>query len=245
MTRTSRKFIGVLLAVSFLIAACTSPAATTTPAAPANDLSDSSPSPATTVPPTSAPQPTATTVPPTDTPVPTETAAPTQALAAAGGDACLAGTWEMADMSDYFSSVMAKANTPFTIASKEGSVRLTFGPDGKASMTANQWKATLAGTLQGLTLNVVISINGSASADYAATADKITFSNRTDDNLVMSATLNGQELFSGSSSELGAMFGIAGSDDTYNTITYECDGNTLNYVPPIANARAVVLTRVQ
>jgi hypothetical protein len=150
----------------------------------------------------------------------------------------------MTDMSDYFTSIMAKINTPFKLADKKGSVRITFGADGKAAMAADQWQVTLSGTVQGVVLNVVVSINGAATADYVVAADKVTFSNRKSDNMVMSATVNGQELFSGTSDELAALFGVSGSNNAYNTFPYACGSDTLKYTPPIKNASPVVLTRV-
>jgi hypothetical protein len=139
---------------------------------------------------------------------------------------------------------MVKIKTPFSITGREGSVRLTFGADGKAAMAANQWKVTLTGKVQNVPLTIVVSINGEATADYTAADGQIVFSNRQSDNMVMSSTVNGQELFSGTSDELASLFGIAGSDNAYNTFPYECAGSTLRYTPPIKNASQVILTRV-
>ena len=231
MSQLSRQFIVVMIVLTLIITACSSGATPTpTPAAPAA---------APTTAPTSAPVPTA-------TPAPTATTAPTDTPApqAASGDACLIGTWEMTDMSDYFTSIMAKTNTPFKLADKKGSVRITFGADGKAAMAADQWQVTLSGTVQGVVLKVVVSINGAATADYTAADGKIVFSNRRSDNMIMSSTVNGQELFSGTSDELASLFGVSGSNNAYNTFPFECGSDTLKYTPPIKNASPVILTRV-
>ncbi len=218
-----------------LLAACSS--------APASAPTSTAPTSAPVAAPTDTPAPTATPLP-TATPAPTDTPAPTNAPAQSSGPACLVGNWELANIGDYFASIMAKANTPFTQANQQGNIRLTFGSDGKAVWNANDWKVTLTAQVEGINLNVVVSINGSATADYSATADTITFSNRQSDNLVMSSSVNGQTLFSGTSDQLAAMFGVSGKSNAFNEFPYECSGDTLKYTPPIKNARPVVLQRV-
>ena len=175
------------------------------------------------------------TLAPIDTPVPQ----------AASGDACLIGTWEISDFSQYLASIAVRIKTPFTITGREGNVRLTFGADGRAAMKADQWKVTLTGKVQNVPLTIVISINGAAAADYAAADGKIVYSNRQNDNMIMSSTVNGAELFSGTSDELAGLFGITGSNNAFNTLPYECAGDSLRYTPPIMNASAVILKRVQ
>jgi hypothetical protein len=140
---------------------------------------------------------------------------------------------------------MVKIKTPFTLAGREGTVRLTFGADGKAAMQADQWKVTLTGQVQNVPLTIVISVNGAATADYTAADGKIVFSNRQNDNMVMSSTVNGQELFSGTSDELAGLFGVSGKGNAFNTFPYECAGDVLRYTPPVTNAKAVILKRVQ
>ncbi len=234
----SKLFILILLCLALAASACTS-AATTTPAssAPAQQQ-QSAPS---------APAAATATTAPTNTPVPTATTAPTETPApqAASGADCLVGTWAISDFSQYFASIMVKIKTPFTISDQSGNLSLTFGADGKATMNANQWKVTLTGNVEKVPLTIVISVNGAAHADYTAADGKIVFTNRTNDNMIMSSTVNGQQLFSGTSDELAGMFGVSGSNNAYNSFPYECAGNVLQYTPPIANAQPVILKRVQ
>ncbi len=225
----------ILLCLALVASACTSAATTTpAPAAPAQQQPSAPP----------AAQPTATTAP-TNTPAPTATSEPTDTPApqTASSVDCLVGTWEISDFSQYFASIMVQIKTPFTISDQTGNLTLTFGPDGKALMKADQWKVTLTGNVQNVPLTIVISVNGTAKADYTAADGKIVFTNRTNDNMVMSSTVNGQELFSGTSDELAGLFGISGSNNAFNTFPYECAGNLLNYTPPVKNAKAVILKR--
>jgi len=97
---------------------------------------------------------------------------------------------------------------------------------------------------QGVVLDIVVSINGRATATYTLSdPDKITFSNPQLGNLTFSATLNGKELFTGTPDEMAAMFGVS-PDPKYNTFPYECSGDTLKYTPPVKNARPLTFERV-
>ena len=165
--------------------------------------------------------------------------------APAQGAACLVmATWQLADMSNYFTGVMAQAGNGAKVVGQDGSITYVFGNDGIASVNANNFKMTLAVDVQGVSLEVIVSINGQATANYTLSdPNKITFSNPHLGDLKFSATLNGQELFTGTPDELAAMFGVS-ADPKYNTFTYECSGDTLKYTPPVKNAKPLTFKRV-
>ena len=235
MDRT-RLFILTMLCVALLGAACNSPASTTP--APAQQPSAAPAQPTA--------QPTATaTLAPTTTPAPTATTAPTATPAPAQGAACLTRSpWQLADMSDYFTGVMAQVGNGAKFVGQDGTVTYVFGTDGTASVTADNFKMTLGVDVQGVTLNIVVSINGHATSNYTLSdPNKITFSKPELGDLKFSATMNGTELLSGTPDELAAMFGIS-PDSKYNTFTYDCNGDTLKYTPPVKNARPLTFKRV-
>ena len=227
----SRLFAAVMLCLALLASACTSAATTTpAPAAPAQP----------------AVQPTATaTAAPTNTPAPTATTAPTATPAPAQGAACLVmASWQLADMSDYFAGVMSQAGNGAKFVGQDGTVTYVFGNDGVASVEADNFKLTLAVDVQGTTFNIIVSINGRATANFTLSdPDKITFSNPQLGDLKFSATMNGTELLTGTPDELAAMFGVS-PDPKYNTFTYDCSGDTLKYTPPVKNAQPLVFKRV-
>jgi len=201
----------------------------------------SSPAAPTAVPPTATTAPTATPVP-TNTPVPTDTPEPV----AISGDACVVGTWELSDMSTYMSSIIpATSGAAFTFVGQEGYVRYTFNPDGTVSFDANDFVVHFAIGISGVSLDLAVSIDGSGTATYAADAGTLTVSNSDADSLTFSATLGGEEMFSGASGELGSLFGVS-EDAASAMLLYQCAGDTLTYTPPvdIDNVQAVVLTRV-
>ena len=227
----SRLFVVVMLCLALLASACTS--ATTTTPAPA-------------APTQPAVQPTATaTAAPTNTPAPTATTAPTATSAPAQGAACLVmASWQLADMSDYFRGVMSQAGNGAKFIGQDGTVTYVFGNDGVASVEADNFKMTLAVDVQGTTLNIIVSLNGHATADFTLSdPDRITFSHPQMGDLKFSATMNGTELLSGTPAELAAMFGVS-PDPKFNTFTYDCSGDTLTYTPPVQNARPLVFKRV-
>jgi hypothetical protein len=200
--------------------------------------------------PTTQPAATATTAPtntpsPSPTPQPTATIAPTVTPAPAQGAACLVMTsWQLADMSAYFTGVMAQAGNGTKFVGQDGSITYVFGNDGVASVEADNFMMTLAVDVQGVALDIVVSIAGRATANYTLSdPNKITFSNPQMDDLKFSATLNGQELFAGTPDEMAAMFGVS-PDPKYNTFTYECSGDTLKYTPPVKNAKPLTFKRV-
>jgi hypothetical protein len=178
------------------------------------------------------------------TTAPTSTPSATDTPAAVSGGACLIGTWEFSDMSDYMTSIMSKTGGTVKFVGQEGKVLYIFGADGKSKVDAQNSTLKLSSTVQGMALNIDVTMNGSATADYTATNDgKVTFSNPKTDGLTLSAKMNDQELFSGTSNDLAAMFGVS-ADAKYDTFTYECDATTLRYTPPVEGAAPVVLKRV-
>ena len=97
--------------------------------------------------------------------------------------------------------------------------------------------------VQKLKFDINVTISGATDSQYTASADKITFSHGEVKGLKISATMNGNELFSTTPDELAAMFGVS-PDPKYNTFGYQCDGDTLVYTPPIADAQPVTMKRV-
>ncbi len=236
----SRHFttLSICLCIALLLSACGS-SATPTPV-------NNNPTAPTSAAPTSAPTEAATNTPaPTNTPIPTDTPAPTETPAPITGSGCLVGVWQFNDMSAYFASVMSKAGNPAKFVGQEGAIVYTFGADGKAKIDVQDFTANLEITAQNLAIPIQIKMSGNATADYATSdPNKVTFSNAQTSGLKFSATMNGQVLFSSTPDELAAAFGIS-PDPKYNTFTYECSADTLNYTPPLPNAKPVVLKRVK
>jgi hypothetical protein len=215
--------IGVMLAVT----ACSGAAASPTP---------------TPIPPTATTAPTPTPKP-TDTPVPTDTPEPV----AASGSACVVGTWELTDMGQYMASIMASAgaSAEFEFSGQEGYLRYTFEPDGTATIDANGFVVNFDISVQDLTFDMAVSIDGTGTATYEADDGEMLFSDPNVDDLTFSATMAGNELFSGTSNELASLFGVS-ADGTSTAFTYECSGDMFTYVPPagVPGVQPVVLTRV-
>jgi hypothetical protein len=148
-------------------------------------------------------------------------------------------------MSAYFTSIMSKAGGPAKFVGQEGGIVYTFGANGKAQIDVQDFTAKLEITVQNLAIPIDVKMSGSATADYATgDSDKMTFSNAQTSGLKFSATMNGQVLFSTTPDDLAAAFGIS-PDPKYNTFTYDCSADTLNYTPPLPNAKPVVLKRVK
>ena len=241
MLNAKHQFAVISIILLLALSACSSGSSSPTPAAPATSAA-----------PTSAPTSIATDTPvQTDTAVPTATATtppttePTDTPAAVqSAGACLVGKWKFGDMSNYFASILARTGGQAQFVGQTGDLTYDFGSDGKATIAANNFAMNLKITAQGLSLPIAVSITGTATANYTTGApNKITFTDSQYSGLTFSAKMNDQELFSGSSAELGALFGSS-TDPKYSTVTYECSGDTIMYTPPLANAKPVTLTRV-
>jgi hypothetical protein len=227
----------VLVLLAAFIGACSNaPAATTVPLDPMATLAVQPTSQSATAEPTQPAVPTAT-VAPTESPAPTATPAPLI------GATCLVGAWELVDMSDYFAAVMSQANNVASIVGTNGRMLYTFTADGRASVQAEKFQEIIELTTEGLKLEMVITVNGEASSAYASDTETFTFSDPDTSQFTLSATLNGQELFSDTTpDEMAAAFGVS-NDPKYNTSTYECDGDTLQITPPVQNARPIIFQR--
>jgi hypothetical protein len=143
------------------------------------------------------------------------------------------------------SSIMASVgqDSELKFAGQDGYVRYTFGADGKTTIDANQFSIRFTLSMQGLAFEIAVTIDGTASADYAVDSGKMTFSNVSGDDLKLSATLNDTDLFEGqSTNQLESLFGLSSAGPS--TFAYQCDGNAMTYTPPIGNADPVILKRV-
>jgi hypothetical protein len=236
MFSTSHKIMALVL-LALLIGACsTAPSATTVPLVPVATIAAQPTSQSAIAEPTNPSVPTAT-VAPTETPAPTATPAPLI------GATCLVGTWKIADMSDYFASVMSQADNIASIVGTNGRMLYTFTADGRASVQAEKFQEIIELTTQGLKLEMILTVNGEATSTYTGTPDTFTFANADNSAFKLSATLNGQEMFSDTTpDEMAAAFGVS-NDPKYNTSVYECAGDTLKITPPVQNARAIVFQR--
>ena len=217
----------VVSVVTLVMAACSGPAAT----------------------PTSTPIPPTATTAPTPTPMPTNTPIPTAMpdSVSASGDACVVGVWELTDMGEYMASIMAASggSAEFQFVGQEGYLRYTFGADGAAAIDANRFVVSFTITVQNVSLDMAVSIDGAGTATYEAGGGTMLFADPNVDGLSFSATMAGTELFSGTSSELASLFGVS-ADGTSTAFTYECSGDTFRYTPPagIPGVQPVALTRV-
>ncbi len=146
-------------------------------------------------------------------------------------------------MTDYFTGVMSQV-VGGEVVGQTGTVTYVFGNDGTASVKADNFKLTLKIKSQGLTIDIIVSINGHATAKFTlADPDKMIFSAAQLGDLTFNATVNGTEVLSGTPAEMAAMFGLS-PDPKYSTFTYTCSDTTLSYTPPIQNAKPVVFKRV-
>jgi hypothetical protein len=179
---------------------------------------------------------------PTNTPKPTNTPVPTPTPLA--GSACLEGKWQVTDPAAFIASLTAQTKAAAQVLDDAGPITYQFNPDGTARVTVDQFKLKMKVPLRGLPLNLDVTIDGEATADYVTSEpNQLTFSGAQLDDIQISARVGKQALFAGTPSEMADLFGIS-LDPLFNSSTYDCRVDTLKYTP-LANANEVVLTRVQ
>lgn len=157
----------------------------------------------------------------------TPSEAPTSAAPPAATD-CLPGTWVMdqASLDRFYGDVNAALSGAGVSFTPKGSAELTLGADGSFSWApALELTAEVAGTL------IVVTVGGSTSGAYTATADRLTSDTVTADGLEVSATIDGAPTDAGELSDQVASAPVADS-------AYTCEGDTLTLVSEIGGSPA-------
>jgi hypothetical protein len=138
---------------------------------------------------------------------------------------------------------MSQADNIASIVGQNGRLLYAFTADGRAAVKAEEFQEIIELTTQGIKFEMILTVNGEATSTYTSTPDTFTFADADNSAFKLSATLNGQEMFSDTTpDEMAAAFGVS-NDPKYNTSTYECAGDTLKITPPVQNARAIVFQR--
>jgi hypothetical protein len=147
-------------------------------------------------------------------------------------------------MQEYMESVMGSAlggaEGGFTFVSQTGEALINFGADGHATMNADNFALNFTIDVSGVSLDMAVTMDGASSSDFVIDSPgQITFTNSDTGDMSLVVTIGGAETIS--SSDLASFFG---EPDTTSTFTYECQGNTMLYTPPVENAIPLTLTRV-
>ena len=176
---------------------------------------------------------------PTSQPTEPQSQAPSEA--SGSGAACLVGTWELADLSEFMASVLPpQSEGTLTYKGTSGTAYYMFNSDGTAGVQAEDLKVDyqLGG---GLNLDIQVSLNGTGTADYTvAEGHLLSTTNVNIDNLAMTLTMGGMP--TGDSTPLGGMVPFFG--ETATATPFTCTTTTLTYTPVTEGAKAVVFTRV-
>ncbi len=193
--------------------------------------------------PTATAQPTSTSTV-TRTPEPTNTPTATYTPTPISGAACLTGQWQVTDPANFVASLTEKTKATAQVLNNAGPITYQFKPDGTAHINADQFKLKMKVPVSGFPINLDVTINGEATANYAApSSDQLKFSNAQLDGLHISAKVGNRELFAGTANEMADMFGFS-LDPLFNTSMYDCRADTFKY-RPLPDASAVILKRMQ
>ncbi len=172
---------------------------------------------------------------------PTEPQSQAPSEAAGTSAACLVGTWELADLSEFMASVLPpQSEGTLTYNGTTGTAYYMFNSDGTAGVQADDLKVDyqLGG---GLNLDIQVGLNGTGTADYTgAQGNLLSTTNVNIDNLSMTLTMGGMP--AGDSTTLGSMVPFFGETATAKPFT--CTTTTLTYTPVTEGAQAVVFTRI-
>lgn len=161
--------------------------------------------------------------------------------ASSGGDACIVGAWEMKDFEQYLAAVIPPEITStgeLTYDGTTGRATYTFTGNGQASIQAEAFTVQYKMSMGALNLPMEIILDGSGSANYAASGSRLLFSNVDSANLLMSINLGGAPMMPAT-----PVTGLFPDGDTDSAVAFTCEGNTLTLTMPAANSAPVVLER--
>jgi hypothetical protein len=164
------------------------------------------------------------------TPAPTKTPVPT-ADPLASAQACLAGTWEITDISNAIIAAippdLAKQyNLQYTGASGKGYYTLT--PDGNVSMQADQMELKFTAKASVFDVPVTVSVDGQVKGKYSLKGNTLTTSDMDTSGITASAQALGQEVMT----QEQIIRAIPLINAPYNTAEYTCSGDTLQLKLP-------------
>lgn len=177
-----------------------------------------------------------------------ETAPATEAAAAVGS--CPVGSWLLTDFSGYMASIMNNLNSNssdivVTDQGFTGTATFTFDADGTSSLAAENFQETFTVSVGagGTTFDIpiILTINGTSTADYSISGDELTFSNQDAGDQVITMDMNG------TTSTLDE--GMMGAPDTVKLYQFACpdaDSLSLKVVAVTdMDLAPLLLTRVQ
>ena len=166
---------------------------------------------------------------PTSTPTPqaeaTATPAPTIDPDAAAM-ACLAGTWEIADLSSYvLAAIPPEMVEEYAVQYQgtNGKTYLTFSPQGDISLEAEQLELLFKAKVSLFTVKLTVSLDGTINGNYAVEGNTLTTTNMNTTGMSASAEAAGQELIA--PAQIIAAIPLV--QPPFNSANFQCAGDAL------------------
>lgn len=185
---------------------------------------------------------------PTPHPTPTQPPAPTADVPAASGGACLTGTWQISNLSEYLNMALPQMIEGATVKVGEvsGNLTYTFNEDSTTVGKAQDFKIQAQVTTNGVSLPGQISVNGSSTGSYQVDDNQgiLTLTGVKPGDLTVNATVAGIPVVKDQA--IGNLLDFGSSESGSGSTNYQCIGNTLKISIDVPNVgpRVVILQRV-
>lgn len=187
---------------------------------------------------------------PHPSPTPTLTPEPPKAptASAAAGAACVAGTWQINNLSDLLQTILPQMieGAQVQVGEITGSLTYTFNPDGTSTGEARDFKIKATVTTSGISLPGQIVVNGTSKGKYQVDENQglLTLTDVSPGDLAVTASVAGIPVVNNT---LITNLLTFGSSDTGNgSVNFQCVGNDLKISVdlPKTGSRVIELSRV-
>jgi len=142
------------------------------------------------------------------------------------GQSCLVNTWEIPGLSDYvLAAIPPELAEQYQLKYKStrGNIFVTFSPDGKVTLQADQLQMLFDAKVSLFRVEVAVTLDGVAVGDYDVNGSTLTTSNINTSALNGSARAMGRDLLD-SQQVIGA---VPLLQAPYNSADFSCQGSTL------------------
>ncbi len=240
MLRKLRMAMPFLLLASFALVGCGTPT-------PVPTVELAVPTTAPVIPTAPVPISTPTSLPTLGQTQPVNTAAPSLTAQPESAN-CLVGTWQMNDPAAYINSILPKGNLrpgdTVNVNSTTGTLQYIFDEKGVVTANAKQFKIEAGANLAVINLNIEVALDGAATGEYQAdpATQHFTLLKATENNMNVSATVNGISILQESPSHGMIWFGEGTTEPA--RISYTCSGDSLTINFSSTALKPLALTRV-
>jgi len=147
---------------------------------------------------------------------------------------CLTGAWEIVDFQQLVTSLLPDEivrQGVIEFGETRGTFQYEFAQDGKVTATAGNFDVDATIDTSVLTLDLVVTLNGQATGNYAVSGETLTLSNPQNEGLTLSATVGGAPILQNTPVTSGVWFGVETGSSSQLQFQCSLDQLSLSFTP--------------